>query len=380
MSTQKELDLVFCCDCTGSMGSYLQAAKDNIQKIVEEIVMMEKCDVQFALIEYRDHPPQDATFAVRVNPFTSSVSKMRSFVDNMQAAGGGDGPESVADALWEALNMDYRKQAAKVVCCISDAPPHGLGEDGDGFPNGCPCNHDPIESAKKMAEKGIIIFAIGVEPTLSSFKFARDFMRAISKITEGQFLPLSSANLLAKVIVGAAIEEMSLQVLMQDMEKDVIEMRKEGNVKEEEIVKKVSEKMKARKVETNKLKIDSLYSSPLESTNMDVLVESKSLAENRSKLKPSSVTVTTKASAPSPMSSVAPPPAAAPARRRSFLGGLFGFGSSAAPAPPPEASGESYSAPMPVTEKEQTAEYEKSEISEEQVSKMYSRAKKQNLL
>lgn len=45
-------------DCTGSMGSYIESAKENIRSIVEEIVVSEKSDVHLALVEYRDHPPQ----------------------------------------------------------------------------------------------------------------------------------------------------------------------------------------------------------------------------------------------------------------------------------------------------------------------------------
>ncbi len=45
-------------DCTGSMGSYIESATQNILSIVEEIVTSEKSDIHLALVEYRDHPPQ----------------------------------------------------------------------------------------------------------------------------------------------------------------------------------------------------------------------------------------------------------------------------------------------------------------------------------
>ena len=67
-----ELDLVFCVDCTGSMGSYIAAAQENMRKIVETIVAAEHADVQFALVAYRDHPPQDSSFVTTVYNFTSS--------------------------------------------------------------------------------------------------------------------------------------------------------------------------------------------------------------------------------------------------------------------------------------------------------------------
>lgn len=45
-------------DCTGSMGSYIASATENIRSIVQEIVISEKSDIRMALVEYRDHPPQ----------------------------------------------------------------------------------------------------------------------------------------------------------------------------------------------------------------------------------------------------------------------------------------------------------------------------------
>ncbi len=50
--------MAFALDCTGSMGSYIASATQNIRAIVEEIVISEKSDIHLALVEYRDHPPQ----------------------------------------------------------------------------------------------------------------------------------------------------------------------------------------------------------------------------------------------------------------------------------------------------------------------------------
>jgi hypothetical protein len=53
-------------------------------------------------------------------------------LSGLYASGGGDGPEAVTAALAEALNMDWREYASKMVVLIADAPPHGIGEYGDG--------------------------------------------------------------------------------------------------------------------------------------------------------------------------------------------------------------------------------------------------------
>jgi len=44
---------------------------------VEDIVALEKSDIKLALVEYRDHPPQDETFVTRVHDFTESIKEMK---------------------------------------------------------------------------------------------------------------------------------------------------------------------------------------------------------------------------------------------------------------------------------------------------------------
>jgi len=116
-NTSNELDLVFCCDCTSSMGTYLESAKQNIRKISEEMHATEKRSMQYGLVCYRDHPPQDTTYATKVFPLTPSIKDMQNNINTMTAHGGGDGPESVACALDEALKLDWRKKFRSDLCC-----------------------------------------------------------------------------------------------------------------------------------------------------------------------------------------------------------------------------------------------------------------------
>jgi len=49
---------------------------------------------------------------------------------------GGDPPEAIADALQAVLDLSWRNVAVKICVLIADAPPHGLGYDGDAFESG----------------------------------------------------------------------------------------------------------------------------------------------------------------------------------------------------------------------------------------------------
>jgi hypothetical protein len=73
--------------------------------------------------------------------------------------------------------MDWRLNATKMVVLIADAPPHGIGEHGDGFPQGSPCGsldhhllfllanpplgRDPLQIARTMASRGIVLVSVG---------------------------------------------------------------------------------------------------------------------------------------------------------------------------------------------------------------------------
>jgi len=98
---------------------------------------------------------------------------------------------------------------------IADAPPHGLGARGDSFPSGCPLGIDPLQVVKEMARKGITLYSVGCEPAITPY---RDFFSAIAFATGGQYVPLRNAKLLSTVIVGGALEEMSLEKLMKQVQ------------------------------------------------------------------------------------------------------------------------------------------------------------------
>jgi hypothetical protein len=90
----------------------------------------------------------------RFHNSTNTSTAVYHTVSQQSASGGGDGPEAVCCGLHKALHFQWRPNAAKVVILIADAPPHGLGESGDGFPNGCPDGVDPMQAARSMLEAG----------------------------------------------------------------------------------------------------------------------------------------------------------------------------------------------------------------------------------
>jgi hypothetical protein len=226
------------------MSSYINTARSNIRKIVEDIVSAEKSDVRLALVEYRDHPPQETTYVTQVHDFTGSVGTMKKWLDACSAQGGGDTPEAVADALHDVLKLSWRENATKICVLISDAPPHGLDPSGDGFPEGCPAGLDPMVTVRELAEKGITLYSVGCEPAINKY---RDFFMALVYITGGQYVPLAGSKMLTQVIIGGAQEEISLEKWMAEVDEEIKkEMEAGREINDEEMSRVVHKKLKTK--------------------------------------------------------------------------------------------------------------------------------------
>jgi Ca-activated chloride channel family protein len=207
-----ELDLVFLVDETGSMGAYIAQVQRHLLALIDALRAAPLCrSLRIGVVGYRDHPPQDPTFASRVVPLTDDIAAVRAGVERMEARGGGDGPESVTDGLYDLVRLDWRPRAARVVVWVGDAPPHGIGCPGDGFPKGCPCGHHWYTQAESCREMGIVIHAVACLPTLASFPGGEEMFKTVARTARGLYLPLRSADVLVPLITGVAETELDKQ-------------------------------------------------------------------------------------------------------------------------------------------------------------------------
>merc|ERR1712188_73337 len=216
--------------------------------------------VRFALVSYRDHPPQDSSYITKVFDFTDNTDEMKAYVNTMSASGGGDGPEAVTAAMHDALHkVSWRPNATKCAVLIADAPPHGIEPHGDGFPDGDPEGRDPLQIAREMAAQDITVYTVGCEPALGYYTFARDFMCTVAEITGGQAIALSSAKLLADVIVNGSAEEIALTKLQREIDEEIDVVRAEAGGEEladEVLVARACKNLQSRNVESMQMMHD----------------------------------------------------------------------------------------------------------------------------
>jgi len=202
----RQVDLCFVMDATGSMGSYIAEARKELKSFAHQLSTHKlNPRMAFALVLYRDHLPYDPTFVTRSHQLSENLVNVQRALDEAGiGGGGGDGPEAVADGLYDALyTMEWRQGSHKVILLAGDAPPHGAGMDGDGFPRGCPCGHDPLTVAREAQEKGITIFALGI----GTDSTMRRSFEQISGAGGGIYVPLNNASALIDRVLTITVAE-----------------------------------------------------------------------------------------------------------------------------------------------------------------------------
>jgi Mg-chelatase subunit ChlD len=181
MSELNALDLAFIVDTTGSMGRLIGAAQQQMITMLNALTQAADVEIRLGIVEYRDHPPQDKLVS-RAYPFTSNLQQAQAAINKLKAEGGGDGPESVLDGVTTACKkLQWRPHARRIAVLVGDAPPHGVGSGGDGFPQGCPCG-ETIESVTAAAEEArITLYALGLTRSVT------DSFSRLSNMTGGEF-------------------------------------------------------------------------------------------------------------------------------------------------------------------------------------------------
>lgn len=133
-----EIEVVFCLDTTGSMSGLIAAAKDKIWAIANTLAQAEPTPViRFGLMGYRDRGDQ---YVTRRLDLTTDLDTVYSELFGYEAGGGGDGPESVNQALFESVNDFAWSDAGhvyRVIYLVGDAPPHMDYQDDVKYPSTC---------------------------------------------------------------------------------------------------------------------------------------------------------------------------------------------------------------------------------------------------
>lgn len=175
------IDVVFVLDTTGSMGGLIQTAKEKIWSIASTMASAQQSpEIRIGLVAYRDRGDAYVTRRVDLSADLDSVyAKLMDF----RADGGGDTPESVNQALYEAVHeMSWSQDAGiyKVVFLVGDAPPKMNYADDVKYP----------QTLAAARARGIVVNTIqcGQDPS------ATRYWEQVAQFGEGKYFRVEQAG------------------------------------------------------------------------------------------------------------------------------------------------------------------------------------------
>jgi len=179
-SQNPKVDVVFVLDTTGSMSGLIQTAKEKIWSIASTMASAQPTpEIRIGLVAYRDRGDQ---YVTKIVDLSDDLDSVYATLMDFEAGGGGDTPESVNKALYDAVNhMSWSEgeQAYQVVFLVGDAPPH-MDYNEVRYPQ-------IVASAK---EKGIVINTIqcgGIPTTAAPWT-------QIASLGQGTFFQVEQAG------------------------------------------------------------------------------------------------------------------------------------------------------------------------------------------
>ena len=132
------MEVCFVLDTTGSMGGLIEGAKQKIWSMANQFVSAKPTpELKLALIGYRDRGDE---YVTKVTDLTGDIDAIYEKLQAFKADGGGDTPESVNQALHEAvtkISWSKDRDVLKVIFLVGDAPPHMDYKDDVKYPEVC---------------------------------------------------------------------------------------------------------------------------------------------------------------------------------------------------------------------------------------------------
>jgi von Willebrand factor type A domain len=115
------LDLALVIDTTESMQFVIDEVKQHAASLVANLQRMVPT-ARIGVVAYRD---QGDEYVTKWSDLSFKTEKLRSFISNIEAEGGGDWEEAVLEGVDAAIHeLTWRKKSKKIIILIGGSPPH----------------------------------------------------------------------------------------------------------------------------------------------------------------------------------------------------------------------------------------------------------------
>jgi hypothetical protein len=175
------IEVVFVLDTTSSMSGLIQAAKEKIWSIATTMASaQENPDIKMGLVAFRD---RGDAYTTRVFDLSEDLDSMYASLMDFHAQGGGDGPESVNQALYDAIHKiswSTDNNVYKVAFLVGDAPPHMDYHNDVKYP----------VTLAVAAKKGIVVNAI----QSGQHQYTRPAWQEIASLGQGEYFQVEDSG------------------------------------------------------------------------------------------------------------------------------------------------------------------------------------------
>ena len=115
------IDVALVVDATDSMQFVIESVRERLSNMIEALQNMVDT-TRVGIVAYRDRGEE---FVTRWVDFSFNTSKLQSFLDTLEAGGGGDWPEAVYEGVDVAIHdFSWRKNSRRIVVVVSGSSPH----------------------------------------------------------------------------------------------------------------------------------------------------------------------------------------------------------------------------------------------------------------
>jgi hypothetical protein len=175
------IEVCFVLDTTASMGGLIEGAKQKIWSMANEMISAKPSpELKLGLIGYRD---RGGEYVVKSFQLSDDIDSIYGHLRDFKAEGGGDEPESVNEALAEAIEkMPWSQDhnVLKIIFLVGDAPPHLDYADGPRYPELC----------RMAAKKDLIINTV----QCGNIAETTPIWKEIAKLSEGSYAAIAQSG------------------------------------------------------------------------------------------------------------------------------------------------------------------------------------------
>jgi hypothetical protein len=217
---EKGLDLVLIGDLTTSMTAYHQLLKDKFKELCHKLFSMIE-NLKIGIIFYLDHDI-GLPYCTTVSKLSSNIEQLVYFIEKTPVlhSGNSTDDEAVEDALYDAININWREIGSRSVVLFGDARPHE--------PSGCPNNYSYFDITKRMYQSKITVNSVycggGMAYSDEQLQHLKnvdigDFSSRISNPSDSEFFSWI-ANVTGGMVIGVEKVDDLMDIIMAAAAKD----------------------------------------------------------------------------------------------------------------------------------------------------------------